>query len=76
MECSQKAQTVLWCSEFEPIIRVQREFRLEFGVRSPDDKSTRRWFQQFRLADSVKKDGIGHLMKLWIVLGRLLCGVK
>ncbi|KAJ4433670.1 hypothetical protein ANN_15980 [Periplaneta americana] len=30
----QRAQCVLWCAKFESVKRVQREFRLEYGMRN------------------------------------------
>jgi hypothetical protein len=50
-----KAQTVLWYAKFESIIRVQREFRRECGVRPRDDKSITRWYEKFRETGSVEK---------------------
>jgi hypothetical protein len=38
----QTTQIVLWYAKFESIIRVQGEYRTEYGVRPPDDKSIRR----------------------------------
>jgi hypothetical protein len=72
----QKAQTVLRRAKFESIIRVQSEFRCEYEVRPHDDRSIRRWYEQFRENGSVEKKGIlldvlGDLMKMWIVSGRL-----
>jgi hypothetical protein len=58
---------VLWYAEFESIIRVQREFRREFCLRLPGDKSIRRWHEQFRETGSVGED---------IVLGSLGGGVE
>jgi hypothetical protein len=52
----QEAHIVLWYAKFESIIRIQREFRPEYGVRPPDDKSIRRWYEQFRGTDCGKKE--------------------
>jgi hypothetical protein len=51
----QKAQTVLLYAKFESNIRVKHEFRLEYGMRPPDDKSIRRGYEQFRGTGRVEK---------------------
>jgi hypothetical protein len=50
-----KVQTVLWYAKFEFIIRVQREFRSDYGLRPSENKSIRRWYGQFRESDSMEK---------------------
>jgi hypothetical protein len=75
----QKAQAVLWYGKFEPIIQVRREFRHECGVRPPDNKSIRGWYEQLERLSVWKKDillgGLGDLMKMRIMTGRPSCGV-
>jgi hypothetical protein len=51
----QKALTMLWYAKFESIFWVHREFRCEYGVRPPDDKSIRRRYKQLRETDSMEK---------------------
>jgi hypothetical protein len=51
----QKAQVVLWYATFKPITVVHHKFRHEYGVRSPDDKRIKRWYEQFRETGSVEK---------------------
>jgi hypothetical protein len=44
-------------------------------VRPPEDKSIKRWYEQFRETQSVEKDiPLSHLdlTKMWSVLGRYL----
>ncbi|KDR23208.1 hypothetical protein L798_07109 [Zootermopsis nevadensis] len=43
------------CVVCKSIIPVHREFRREYGVRPPDDKSIRKWHEQFRETGSVEK---------------------
>jgi hypothetical protein len=48
------------CMKYESIIWVWHECRHEYGVRLPDDKSIRKWYEKLRLGS------LGDLMKMWI----------
>jgi hypothetical protein len=51
------------------------EFNQYLDVRPPDDKNISRWYEKFTDWQCGKKgillDDQGHLMEMWIVLGRL-----
>lgn len=52
----QETQTLLRYAEFEFINPVQHEFRREYCARQTDDKSVRRWYEQFGETGSVGKE--------------------
>jgi hypothetical protein len=63
----QKAQTVLWHGKFESILRVQCEFRHEYGARSPDDKSiTRTWYEQSGRTGSVSNGDVDRVRQAFV----------
>jgi hypothetical protein len=47
---------MLWYVKFKPITQVHHGFRREYGVRTPDDKNIRRWYEEFRERLAVWKN--------------------
>lgn len=51
----QKAQCVIWLIETKSVVTVQRNFRRNYGVNPPSDKTIRQWFSAFKETGSVLK---------------------
>lgn len=57
----EKAQVVVWYSDFKSIVMVQREFRRVYGKAAPDAKRIKAWHSQFLDTGSViKRHGGGR----------------
>jgi hypothetical protein len=59
----QKPLAVLY-TKLESIIIVHCEFSLEYGERSPDDKSIGRWYKHFTYRQYKKKKKKRHSTRL------------